>query len=427
MALNWITHTISLTPSIKTEDDIIHTPLSQIASFFNYVYQEFLHGTTTQAGCVLPVDLYKEACTASPDVLAAAIERVIREGGVMDCGWLEDYWTICELVSAHMGGYPKVCLKEWRGIRNAVAGFISAQQAGEQRKEEKAIVPFRFLDLPEEVRERVYSFLIPTGRVAVSDWAIGCLPDTVVKRTEYDVPDVNGDTRRSTYLVQTPNLSAYPYLNIMLSNRSIFNATANLLYDARIEFRGTASGTLAFLHDHMKSLSRIKKISLKYTTTSISKKFLGCSRVDSKLPTTLKTNILIWRKVIRHLSRWALNLEDVELVVDRHFWEKASWQAGAKAIFASENLCENSRPKRDSDVSNFLAEVSRLSGVNFRLVIEGMGEDKEKNGFRKEMEKYMSDEMQKRPYTAERSPACSCKKRLLSEACAWGDGKRRRS
>ncbi|KAF2795110.1 hypothetical protein K505DRAFT_302752 [Melanomma pulvis-pyrius CBS 109.77] len=427
MSTNWINHTPSATPLIKTNDDIQHVAPSQISDFFILVQKEFLHGAT-QSGGSLPQQLHDEASACDASLVAGVLGSAVGEGSVMDSGWIDDYFCICERVSGAMGGYPKVCLQQWRAVRDAIAGRMIAHDGARAastrnksaKKEEK---PFRFLDLPEQIRRKIYRLVVPHGTLIVSDWAFGSVPSSVLRRTEYDVLDVNGELRRTTYTVHSATPVYHLQLNLMLTNRSVAREISEQLYSCKFEFRGTASGTLAFLHDHMLTISRLKRVSLRYTTTSRTP-FLGCTFVDSKPPPTLKTNIGVWRKILNTLVSSASALEDFELVVDKNFWERALWREGAAAVMEDRALCEVSQKR--SGVRNFLVDVSRLSGVNFRLVIEGCAADQVKRTFQRELEKYVNQQIQASPYVAEKKSACSCRKRLLSEACAWEEETKRR-
>jgi hypothetical protein len=66
--------------------------------------------------------------------------------------------------------------------------------------------------------------------------------------------------------------------------------------------------------------------------------------------------------------------------------------------------------------------------VNFRLSIDGINGDKEKEMFRRELERLIQSRSFGRPYLADdEAPRCTCRKRFLPESCIWDrEGKMRR-
>lgn len=218
----------------------------------------------------------------------------------------------------------------------------------------------------------------------------------------------------------------------MLSNKQIHLETADILYSSVFDFRGTASGTLAFLHDHLQKLHAIKKISMKFTTRA-KVPFLGCTSVVVSPPPTLKTSIEIWKRVVEILVHSASGLEDFELVVDRNFWERAPWKEGAGAVLDDAALCQQSaggsrKRMQPVEMRNFLVDVARLAGVNLRLRIVGVEGDKARKEFSRGLEREMWRLMRESPYLAVGKTKCVCRKRLLDEACAWDqESKRRKS
>ncbi|KAF2465745.1 uncharacterized protein BDR25DRAFT_306522 [Lindgomyces ingoldianus] len=438
MPANWITHTPSLTPLIITDDDLAEVTPSRVNEFFVIVQTEVLYGTTKSGG-ELPQGLHEALLGCKAEDVVFVLAQAIVGGSMMDSGWLEDYWCICERVAGALRGYPKQCVRQWRGLKDAVAGRLKegsgldqqaratsskVKEAENQIKDKKTI--FRFLELPEHIRHHIYQLLIPHDVLTVSDWAFASSPKAFSKRTEYEVPDENNELRRTTYVVHS-STPPHPHLNIMLASRILYHETVQILYASTFSFRGTASGTLAFLHDRMKSLSRLKRISFRYTTTSKTG-FRGCFDVagGGTPPSTIKTSFVIWRKILRMLRLSATALEDFELVVDQHFWDKerVEWMKGAQTVLGDRALCEQRLTGKNGqpEIKNFLREVSQLTGVDFRLVIEGIKQDEEeevKKGFRRELEKLVCKKMHGREYVATKGSKCSCKKRLLSEACAW--------
>lgn len=438
MSSNWIKRKWSPTPTIVTDDELSHVTSSHISLFFTRLQTEFLNGSQRSSG-PLPQDLYDEACACKPEGLAEALRKLAAEGTIMDSGWLEDYFEICAHISESLSGYPKACLAQWRSIRDAIAGRLTTRPRNDSKVDTKnkhdahEKPPFRFLELPEHIRQKIYALVIPTGTLIVSDWAIASNPDSVKKRTGYDVPVADGEVRRTNYLIHSNLPRDSIQLNLMLANRIVYRETASILYTSTFEFRGTASGTLAFLHDHMKVISQIRRVSMRYTTTSKTP-FLGCTFVDKKPPQTIKTDLDVWRRILNMLIQSATGLEDFELVVDKHFWEQAPWTKGVRAVMSAQALCNPTlaerKAKSGAKMRNFLVDVSKLSGINLLLAIDGVGGDPEKAKFVRELHKEICRHMRAMPYVAKRSEGCSCPKRLLSETCAWepeGERKRRRT
>ncbi|OCK82964.1 hypothetical protein K432DRAFT_402428 [Lepidopterella palustris CBS 459.81] len=439
MSSNWIAHTVSTTPLPITSDDLTTVSQSRIDDYYHKVHAHLFYGID-KVGGTLPAEIQERLSGCAPQDVSAVLERAIVVGSVMDSGWLEDYFRVTEVTSLLMDGYPKGCLGQWRKLRDAAAGRKEVESTAGRRGENRSNSsvkrdsnvtekPFRLLGLPEEIREKVYRLVLGFDSLTVSDWSVGSVPSALVRRTEYDVPFPDtSNTRRTTYIILTSNPRLGTELNLLLANRQIHREAAKVLYDCELRFRGTAASTLAFLHDHSRKLALMTKMSLRFTTGA-KVPFLGCATATvSRPPPTPKSNVEVWGKIFDMIVRGAAGLQDLELVLDKQFWERAPWQEGPHAVLDAAVLCQPGMSRKDPGVRNFLQDVARLSGVNFRLAIAGAESEQARRDFRKELEARMCERMRKRPYLAVGNTACVCRKRLLNEACAWErDNKRCRT
>ncbi|OCL11458.1 hypothetical protein AOQ84DRAFT_188786 [Glonium stellatum] len=440
MPSNWINHSILSTPKIKTSEDIANVPQSRIDEFYQRTHAQLLY-CSGRSGGGLPAEIEERLCGCAPRDVSGILQAALLAGSVMDSGWLDDYNDIAEAISVHMQGYPKEYLAQQRALSDAAVGRRSTNDpmnnkgrtnSASKSTSDMPTKTFPFLSLPEEIRNSIYQLTLTEEPLMVSDWAIGSLPSTMLRRTEYDVPiSSTGDTRRTSYVVlspQHPRLGGE--LSLLLANKQVCREASKILYDREFQFRGTADSTLAFLHDHFGKLKMISRISMQYTTGD-KIPFMGCVAVSSSPtpPLTPRTSLQAWKKIFNILVKTAEALQDFELVVDKHFWDQAPWRESPAAVFNDAELCRPRRlPKRSENTENFLQHVAKLAGVNFRLSIAGVNEDQARKVFQRELERYMWDKMHKNPYLAGEKISCTCRKRLLTEACAWGgDSKRRRS
>lgn len=423
MSTNWIVHALSTTPEIITNEDVTRVPVSRLQEFYSRVQKELLYGAMISGGS-LPFALQERIARGEAEHMATILEEALHYDDVMDSGWINDYFRICDQFSRNMSGYPKRCCGEWRALKNSYAGCKRVKlppppSTTNKKTEVKQL--FRFLDLPIKIRSRIYALLLPCESFTVSDWALDSKPRVYIRRTEYDVVDWNERKRRTTYIVLS---SARAHLNLMLVNRLLYQELGERLSECRLDFRGSEMGTLAFLHDNLNPLASMKKISLRYTTTT-NTPFMGCtSGKTARAPRTLKTNFQDWRKIIKVLRYSATGLEDVDLIIDKNFWNEAPWDKGVSAILSATALCET--PKGKSPVvKNFLSEIAKLSAVNFRLSIENSEGSEMKKRFARDLGKAICKLIDRNPYLAEKGTMCMCRKRLLSEACVYKDGWKR--
>lgn len=439
MPSNWINHSISSTPEIKTSEDIANVAHRRIDEFYLWIHAKLLFGSGRSGGS-LPAEIQERLRDCAPQDVSGILQEALIAGSVMDSGWLDDYNDIAEAVSVFMQGYPKEYLAQRRALSNAAAGREMSNHprnkkvhtgSASKSSSKAPTKSFPFLSLPDEVRNHIYQLTLTPEPLIVSDWAIGSLPSTMLRRTEYDVSIASiGDTRRTSYIVLSPQRHrSGTELNLLLANKQVHREASKILYGREFQFRGTADSTLAFLHDHFRKLKMMSRISMRFTTGETIP-FMGCAAVSSSSttpPSTPRTSLLAWKKIFNILIRAASGLHDFELMVDRKFWDRAPWCEGPAAVFNDTALCQpRSLLKHSGNTENFLQHVAKLSGVNFRLSIAGADEDQAKRHFQRELEKHICEKMYKRPYMAVENISCTCRKRLLTEACAW-DSKRRRS
>lgn len=429
MAKNWIPYSVSDTPSFITSDDLQTVPDSKILEYFSSVKLIFSVRTPGMPG---ELQGRLKACPASE--LCALLKSCIISG-LMDTGWIDDYEHATEEISARMGGYPRVCLPQWRKLRLARSGGIdmdsgpsTVHQASSLSISASAPIPagaslsrFRFLDLPAKVRQRIFALLFFRGDIHIGDWSCDVTPPGFSKRTEYDVYDsYEGRLRRTSYTVRDLS-STEPFdFSIMLGNKQLSSEASEVFYGKNtFKFLGTAESALAFFHDRPSKLNFLCKVSMRFSTSPTTR-FRGCYNATCPIPRARLTYIGTWRRIHNLFVHSSIGLEDYELILDDAFWLNVDWEQGAEEVFDTRGLCERLDTTTTGEERNFLQHVARLSGVNIRVTTEGPKGDTKKEAFRRTLEWLIQQKAFARPHlTDDEVPKCTCNRRYLKECCMW--------
>jgi len=438
MPTNWIKHAVSQTPTIITGDDLVQVDEGKLSEYYQSVKLLSLLRSS-----VLPDTLKNRLQNSGPPKYCSILEEAISSGNFMDTGWTDEYYHAAEEVSFRMRGYPKASRAQWRSLQDAIREQEYKEwneepiQESAKSKPSPPPAPARsryFLDLPSEIRDQIYRHLLVRENISIGDWQVEWLESQPknrwLRRTEYDVFDAKTrHKRRTTYTVRSLGRQLFIYTNIMRVNRQVHAEAAKIFYsENKFNFLGTGDSALAFLHDRASKLDTISKISVRFMTDP-TMRFKGCYNWTCKIFAPPRTFIGAWRRICNVFVHSSVGLQDFELILDASFWLETDWrEQGAEAVFATPRLCQpESAPWREHD-RNFLQHAARLGGVNLRLTIEGIEGDREKDAFRRALERRMQEETFGRPWLAEDSkPVCTCAKRLLSESCIWDrEGKMRR-
>ncbi|KAF1987405.1 hypothetical protein K402DRAFT_420221 [Aulographum hederae CBS 113979] len=448
MALNWIHHTVENTPSFLTSEDLKSVGEGVILNFYQGL--KFLSNLRS----TFPSGLELRLRVVRAQEYCSLLEHAISSGAFMDTGWVDQYFSVAQEMSCRMRGYPKECKAQWRELREAVvkqeARGWDEQPVQSRTQRRDPLMPklakksFRFLDLPNNVRNEVYMILFLREAISIGDWDFDWLEtqsknNRLVRRTEYDVFDHKRKTmRRTTYTARSLGKKIFMWLNIMQVNKQIHKEAAQIFYgENKFQFLGTVESALAFLHDRANKLDILKKVSIRFMADPYTK-FKGCYNWTCKIFDPPRTFHGSWRRICNLFVHSSLGLEDFNLAIDSSFWLETPWEQGVDGVFNTPRLCEprdirswgwrSPQTEWGSVTKNFLQHAARLGGVNLRLTIDRADEDPEREAFRKGLEKRMQEEAFKRPYLADDSvPRCSCRKRLLKECCIWDrEGKMRR-
>lgn len=428
-----------------TEEDLASVNLSQVTEYLMRVKMLALYR------CGFPDDIRESFVASAPECICALLTQLVHDDPSNGAYWLREYNYAAEQISQSMGGYPKACLAQWRGLtvplgqdkgnvkENWNSGAGSSSNLSEMKYNVQArTIPlrtkpeyFRFFKLPANARDSIYRYLVDRKVITVRDWKIGVIPTGFKYRTEYDIfVGASGRPRRTTYMVSGDDRSNPIQLNIMLANRQTHAEASKIFYKQKFYFAGSGYSTLAFLHDRLQKLTLMENISMSFTTSD--KNFIGCTRSSIKPPP--QSWIGCWRRAMNALVHSNRDLVDFELVIDEYFWTTAPWQNGPDAVFSTPHLCQSRFNKASKyEERNFLQHVARLGGVNLRLKIEkpdweDAGLEKQREVFRKGLEKLLQDKAFERPYLADDAIlVCICRKKLLAESCIWDrEGKQRR-
>jgi hypothetical protein len=229
MALNWVTHTLSSVPPFLTEEDLKSAPEARISEFHSGLKVLFLIRNRT-----LPLDLLPYVKVMQASRLPELLTEVLVSGLYMDLDFCEEYFNCAEEVSQRMRGFPKECLAMWRKLR---ALQIDAAASGLKANDTNANAnsypntSFTFLQLPMEIRQRIYRILLYRGTLEIGDWAFDTKVTGLLRRTEYEAFDWRKRyPRRTTYTVRDPVRRTQMDLNIMLANKQIHSEAAKVFY-----------------------------------------------------------------------------------------------------------------------------------------------------------------------------------------------------
>lgn len=214
---NWINYSLRNTPAIIPEDDLTRESPARISDFYQGVrFLMILHGSDR-----VPLDLQQNYHRITSDGFFQVLYDAVNSGEYMATGWVDEYVQAAEEISFRMRGYPRKMRLQLRDLREAER-CPSGPKIDRPR--------FRgFLDLPEQVRNRIYQLLLVRDAIAVTDWAVGTKMGSIRRRTDYDVR-VFKDSRRTTYTVRVQGRVSWIGVGIMQVNRQIYNESAQIFY-----------------------------------------------------------------------------------------------------------------------------------------------------------------------------------------------------
>lgn len=233
MPSNWIRHAISSTPVHLTEEDLAQVDEGKIHEFFQSV--KFL----ALIRHAFPADLYAALRQCHSSEFSHVLVKAVSSGSFMETGWVDEYFHSCEEVSFRMRGYPRMCRSQWRSLREA-ASLNGCNHFPSQVHDTQSSTPglvsqksksdhFRFLDLPSEVRNRIYRLLLYRDPVVVGDWNVTSVSPALFRRTEYEVVVAGSQwPRRTTYTVRHDGKRMS--LSIMQVNRKIHDEASRIFY-----------------------------------------------------------------------------------------------------------------------------------------------------------------------------------------------------
>lgn len=439
MSSNWVCHTVAASPSFMTAEDLTTVNSGKLYDFFQMVRFVFLVRVN------LPPSLVHFLSSCVPPELCSVIEQHVRDDPRVGEYLTTLYLDVVSDVSRRTQGYPRVGLSQWRRLREA----RSAIENNPTRTVYATVMDwdpasFRFLDLPREVRDQVYSYLLhrPDGAITIADWDPDCLASRAVhRRTEYDVLLPGSQhPRRTTYMVRGPSAGVYNTsrnridTTIMRLCKAVYTESSKTFYSNNtFSFQGTSESTLAFLHDHASHLQHMKRIVMRFSTNP-RQRFKGCYNLTCPITSPPRTFIGAWRRSLNALVHTARSLQTFELSIDSTLWTETSWRQGPHHVFNAPRICEPvvmlvaDLIPPNIEERNFLQHAARLGGVVFTLSIDGSDERKEKRAFVKALEGLMRERIKARPWLAEdQELGCTCRRRFLRECCIWDrDGKMRR-
>lgn len=222
---NWINYPLGNTPAIITEDDLSYESPARITEFHQGVrFLMILHGSDN-----VPFELKQKYHSTASDGFFQALYEVVDSGEYMATGWVDEYVHAAEEISFRMRGYPKKMRLQLRDLRVA-----ERSPSGRKLEDNYDIImsrpPFRgFLDLPAEIRDRIYQLLLVRDSIVVADWAVGTKLENVRRRTDYDVR-VSRENRRTTYTVRVESRVLWIGMGIMGVNQQIYRESSQIFY-----------------------------------------------------------------------------------------------------------------------------------------------------------------------------------------------------
>ncbi|KAF2233571.1 hypothetical protein EV356DRAFT_197649 [Viridothelium virens] len=181
---------------------------------------------------------------------------------------------------------------------------------------------FQFLLLPPNIRERICYYIAgdrPFAPLVVRDYPPDEVPDTSVKRTQYEVWMEDGSQRTTTYQVEAPGSTFTPgTLNLWQTCSGLYKIMKEGIYQ-EITFVGTAESALAFLHDRWANRRLLDKFVLRY--------WFRPRRIDFPYDSEILMHSRRdpWRRLCKLLVHQCLQPE-IKLVVDAAFWRIIPWR-----------------------------------------------------------------------------------------------------
>jgi hypothetical protein len=221
----WIMHPLESMPPILTEEDITTVSQNKIIEFYQGVKMLVLIRANS-----FPDELI-DAVRSHPAIeFDQILYEALTAGVFMDVGWVDDWLHAVTELSARMRGFPRALKRRIHVLEAAArAPGAGVNQDRDQNMEDSAPV-FRFLDLPIEVRQRVYRLFLLKQSIVVCDWAAGISPKGVRRRTDYDVR-VGRDDRRTTYQVRALGRGQGIDLAIMSLNKQTYKEASQVFYE----------------------------------------------------------------------------------------------------------------------------------------------------------------------------------------------------
>ena len=271
-----------------------------------------------------------------------------------------------------------------------------------------------FSVLPREAQNRIIRYLMPGPSklgLVVGD---RLFPKPDSSRTKYPLKR-QGKEVETTYFVRSAikiRLELIPFLTC----RAYHPFLSSLQHAGEIDFVGSPESILAFMHDRMQQLHLITKVKLTY-------RFMA---TDPTPP----TSPWAWRKLTNKLVHTCTGLKEVNMTVDKYFWDRIDWKKHAPDDYCtamglirlpaqSSVTTGESAEIDDSRPTAFLEKIGRLSAAKVRFWIEVEGADThEKLCFKAALQTRLRSCTAIRPPLAEEEK-CTCHTKVLHESCVW--------
>lgn len=286
----WIPYSISESPAILTDEDIVSAKSDQILEFYTGLRITFM---------IRAESLPETITESTANTLFTYLFHEIDSDEYMDVGWVDEYIHAAQEISHRMRGHPKELRKQIAKLQRANQ-TPSGRRKLRHAKRVKSKAGEKFLALPQKVRDRIYRLLLVRGSVTICDWSVASIRamKSISRRTEYDVHDSHSKSlKRTTYSVRTEGYDNPVGLGIMGVCRQTYLESSKIFYEEnQFRFLGTGDSVLAFIHDRARRLDLMRRVEIRFSC-NYAIKFKGCYNSTCPIPAAPPTWLPCWRRM----------------------------------------------------------------------------------------------------------------------------------
>ena len=278
---------------------------------------------------------------------------------------------------------------------------------------------FPFLDLDQDIRERIYKLLLQAPGLRIADVPLGYKGPAIPNhQLRYTMVEKLGSGRqsiyRSTYIAgsnmndrKTTSIDT----TILRTNKQAWQEGAGVLYGQIVYFTGTAEGALSWLHDVSRYLDLVKTLVFTYRSHQ-TKLDLG-PRLG--VVTFTKSSIDAFARLCNAMVHKCEGLNYFGLIVDDKFWSTHNHRKGAEYVFKSQRYLQHIARLAQYDRTSARSKASN-NGVHIQLHVEGTNTPA-KERFIAMLEQVIQEKRAGRPKLAVKRECNGCKTQSYEDCC----------